>query len=195
MATKKGAAKAPPKEDPKAAPEAMLAPSRELFLRIYVAQGCLDAQKAYIAAGYSPNGAKQSAHQTLKLPAVRARLEILLRKQLQKVDITADRVMLELGRRAFSDIREIFDADGNLLPLTDLPDDAAAAIDGIEIVEEKDKGARTIKVRRSGKDAALGLLARHFKIAGHEIDESIGKALAFAERLAAAREREQRLRK
>jgi phage terminase small subunit len=172
-----------------------LPPTRELFLRLYVAQGCQNAAKAYVEAGYSPNGAKQSAHQVLKDPAVRARLEILLRKQLTKVDITADRVMLELGRRAFSDIREIFDADGNLLPLTDLPDDAAAAIDGIEIVQEAAGGAKTVKVRRSGKDAALGLLARHFKIAGHEIDESIGKALAFAERLAAAREREQRLRK
>ncbi len=184
-----------PKKNPAPGEGMTLSPTRELFLRIYMAQGCTDAGKAYIAAGYSPNGAKQSASQTLKMPAVRARLEILLRKQLQKVDITADRVMMELGRRAFSDIREIFDADGNLLPMTDLPDDAAAAIDGIEIVEEKDKGARTVKVRRSGKDAALGILARHFKIAGHEIDESIGKALAFAERLAAAREREARMRK
>lgn len=169
--------------------------SRELFLRIYVAQGCQNAGKAWVEAGYSPNGAKQSAHTALKEPRMQARLEILMRKQLEKADITADRVMMELGRRAFSDIREVFDADGKLLPMADLPDDAAAAIDGIEIIEDASDGARTVKIRRSGKDAALGILARHFKIAGHEIDESIGKALAFADRMLAARERVRTLRK
>lgn len=169
--------------------------SRELFLRIYVANGCKSAAAAWVEAGYSPNGAKQTAHSALKEPAMRARLEILMRKQLEKADITADRVMMELGRRAFSDIREVFDADGKLLPLVDLPDDAAAAIDGIEISEDGKGAGRTVKIRRSGKDAALGILARHFKIAGHEIDESIGKALAFADRLASARERVRTLRK
>lgn len=168
---------------------------RRLFVRALVANGH-DAAKAYRAVYGDVKGARQSAHAMLKMPDVQAELRRLSEKQLAQADITAERVMLELGRRAFSDIRQCFDADGNLLPIADLTDDAAAAIDGIEIaVDGKDDDAKTVKIRRNGKDAALGLLARHFKIAGHELDETVGKALVFAERMAAARERARKMRK
>jgi phage terminase small subunit len=167
--------------------------SRELFLRHYVAQGCQGLGAAYKAAGFS--GTRQTAHRLLQDPTMKARLAVLLKAELQKVDITAERTMMELGRRAFGDVRDLFDADGKLLPIAELSDAAAASIDGIEIEVDKEGKPTTVKVRRSGKDAALSILSRHFKIAGHEIDEAVGKLATFAERLAEARERERKLRK
>ena len=46
---------------------------------------------------------------------------------LKAADITAQRVLLELARVGFSDIRKIVDADGRLKALIDLDDDTAAA--------------------------------------------------------------------
>lgn len=167
---------------------------RELFVRAYMTNG-QDAGKAWVSAGGSQNGAKQSGYRVLQEPEVQAMLKAQLTRQLEEADITASRVMLELGRRAFADVRDCFDADGKLLPIAKLTDDAAASIDGIEVEVDKDGRPTTIKIKRAGKDPSLAVLARHFKIVGSDLDETVGKALAFAERLGRARERARQLRK
>ena len=50
-------------------------------------------------------------------------------------EITADRVLKEIARPAFLDIRKAFNADGSLKPIHDLDDDTAAAIAGLEVSE------------------------------------------------------------
>lgn len=168
--------------------------NRELFVRYMVANG-QNAAEAWVAAGGSEKGAKQSAHRLLQDPEVAAMLAKLVKRKLEQADITAERVMLELGRRAFADIRDIFTPEGKLRPVSELSADAAATIDGLDIEVDKDGNVTTVKVRRMGKDASLGILARHYKIVGSELDETVGKALAFAERLGRARERVRQLRK
>lgn len=138
--------------------------------------------------------------------AVRERIAELSETQLQASDITATRVMLELGRIAFSDVRKVFREDGQLIPVHELDDDAAAAIQGIEhethvLVGRKELNlatgemeptvtqVRTTKIKRANKDAALQTLAKHFKLIGDEGDGVNALANALADRLKTARKR------
>jgi hypothetical protein len=128
---------------------------------------------------------------------------------LKASDITAKRVMLELGRVAFSDVRKLYRPDGSMTPIHELDDDTAAAIAGLEFEERMEKETReevdlvtgevtqvkdwkpvrTVKVKRFGKDAALTTLAKHFKIIGDEADGVNALANALAGRLQGARSR------
>lgn len=165
---------------------------REMFVRAYISNGH-NAAQAWIAAGGSKASARQNAYEVLQEPGVKERIARLTAKALEVADITAQRTMIELGRVAFSDLRDCFDADGKLLPVHELSADAAAAIAGFEVeITETTKGdvtTRVAKIRRAGKEVALGLLARHHKLVGNELDETLGKAMQFGERLGRARER------
>lgn len=169
---------------------------RELFCREYVIDR--NGARAAAAAGFGPGGAKQRAYLLLEEPAVQRRIKELTKRALDRADITAERVMLELGRLAFADVRHLFDDKGELRPVHDLPDDVAATIAGLDVqVETSEKGSvitRTHKIRRSDKVQALGVLARHFKLVGTEIDETVGVAMAVAERMERAAERLKRMR-
>ncbi len=110
-------------------------------------------------------------------------------------NITPERVMRELERIAFQDIRPIFDNDGNLKPIHLLDDDTAATIASVDVeVKWQGKGddmvpVTTKKVRRVDKMAALNVLARHFKIVGDDNEGVNALASALAERLKRARNR------
>lgn len=55
--------------------------------------------------------------------------------------IDPERVLREVGRLAFSDIRELFDDAGKLLPVKQWPEDIARAVKSVEVVRGNvDKG-------------------------------------------------------
>jgi phage terminase small subunit len=56
-----------------------------------------NATQAYIAAGYSENGAGQSAYTLLRRPEVAAELDRRRAQIAKKNDLTAERIMKELG--------------------------------------------------------------------------------------------------
>ncbi len=167
--------------------------SRELFCREYVIDR--NATRAVTAAGYSAKtaqGARTMGSRMLQEPSVAARIERLMTKRLEEADITAKRVMTALARIAFAgDMRDLFDADGKLLPPQQWNDDIAEAMTGIDF----DSNGNLTKVRRNARDAALGHLARHFKIVGSEIDERLNEHIAVAERLERANARAARMRR
>lgn len=170
---------------------------REAFCREYVIDK--NGNRAAIAAGFAKTGARQKAWSLLQEPAVQKRIVELTKRLLHKTDITAERVMLELARLAFSDVRGLYDEHGNLKPVHELDDDQAAAIAGLDIEtstsEDGKRSIRTTKVRRTDKTQALQTLARHFKLVGTDMDEAVGAALAVADRMEQARERLKRMRK
>ena len=162
------------------------------------------AQQAGFVPGYAP--------QLFAREDVAARVQELNDMQLKAADITAERVMLELGRIAFADIRQIFDEQGALLPIHEIGDDAAAALAGIEIEQtvqsdgfeyvtdlitgkrtkqKRYKQVRIAKVKRYDKNSALTTLAKHYKIIGDEGDGINALASALGARLKGARERVQ----
>jgi phage terminase small subunit len=177
-------------------------PRLERFCREYVIDG--DGNRSAQAAGYAPGGARQQACKMLKRPEVQARIAELNNRLLRDADITAERVKLELARVAFADLRSLYRADGTLKAPHEIDDDAAASISGIDYetrtVESKKGGAKvttqTAKIRRFQKDAALRMLAQHFKIVGPEIDPgAFGQAVELGEQLERARARLARMRR
>jgi phage terminase small subunit len=70
-------------------------------------------------------------------------------------------------RLAFFDIRKLTDAEGNPIPINQLDDDTAAAIQGLELATERvrgdDAGAETVvrKYKVADKNAALERLFKH----------------------------------
>ena len=139
-------------------------------------------------------------------PEVARRVRELGDGLLRSADINAQRVMLELGRIAFADHRNLYDEDGELRNPRDLDDDSASAISGVTYEARTEPGPRVmdlatgklrpsrrtvqvVKIRKHDKVAALSLLARHFKLVGEDSDGVNALANVLADRLKAARQR------
>lgn len=95
-------------------------------------------------------------------------------KHLHKAELTAERVLEEMRRLAFSDLRQLFDAQGNLRPIHELTDEQAAAIASVEVVIKNvaagDKHVDTVhKVKAWDKPKALDMLGRHFNLLTEEV--------------------------
>lgn len=153
----------------------------ERFCREYLKDA--NATRAYIRAGYSKKGASQGAERLLRKVDVSARIAELQGKLADKLEITAERVLRETARLAFSDPRKYFNADGTLKRLVDLDDDAAAALASFESVEKAIPGGegQTEEVRKFkiwDKPSALGMLGKHLNLFAEKIE--IGEDLAAA---------------
>lgn len=68
-----------------------------------------------------------------RAPQVRNKAAQRVRDMLAEA-IDPDRVLREAGRIAYSDIRQLFDEKGKLLPITEWPDDISRAIAQVEVV-------------------------------------------------------------
>src|SRR5215510_12099596 len=88
----------------------------------------LNATQAAIRAGYSRQTASEQAYENLRKPQIAAAIATGKRQQLEKADLSAERILEEFRRLAFFDARTLFDDAGRLRPIADLPEDARAAI-------------------------------------------------------------------
>lgn len=138
----------------------------------------LNATQAAIRAGYASNSAKEQGCQLLTDDAVSALITDLKRKQFERIEITADKVLKEYAKIAFMDIREYYDANGRLLLPHDLSDAAAASLSGIDIDEiygfvagDKEKIGETKKIKLHNKLAALDSLGKHLGIFEKDNDQ------------------------
>lgn len=92
--------------------------------------------------------------------------------------IDPDRALRELASLAYSDIRDIFDADGNLLPIQQLPAHVAAAISSIEVVIKNAAAGdghtdRVHKIRLWDKPKMLATLLQHLGLLKETIEVSL----------------------
>ena len=139
-----------------------MTPKQAAFVDEYLID--LNATQAAIRAGYSAKTAGVVGHENLKKPEIAELLSSRMAAREGRTEITQDRVLLELSRLAFLDIRKAFDASGNLKEVCELDDDTAAAIAGIEISEsvgESGAVTRLKKIKFSDKRASLDLAGRH----------------------------------
>lgn len=93
----------------------------------------LNATQAAIRAGYSERTAKQQGARLLTNADVKAAIDAVLADREKRTGITQDRVLVEVGRVAFADIRKAvrwgmkevpigYDADGKRLPADQVGD-------------------------------------------------------------------------
>lgn len=118
---------------------------------------------AAIRAGYKAKAAYAQANKLLKQVEIRSILQQFEAKQIELADVTATNVLLEAARLTFSDLRRLFDADDEMLPIHQWPDDIARAVSSVEMHED---GGGIRKVRTWPKAEPMKLLAAHLRLTG-----------------------------
>lgn len=118
-----------------------LLPKQAKFVAEYLISG--NATQAALAAGYSPKTAHVIGQENLKKPVIASLLqakntEIAARQdeRLAAMELTKERVQREIARIAFFDARKMFAQDGTPLAITELDDDTASCIVGLDVLEE-----------------------------------------------------------
>jgi len=109
--------------------------------------------------------AASNASKLLRIAKVAEHVQRLLDEASERTAITTDRVLEEWGKMAFFDIRGFYNEDGSLKSITDLDDDAAAAIAGMEVKVLADKTgneyAKLHKIKLVDRKGNLDSIAKH----------------------------------
>jgi phage terminase small subunit len=139
-----------------------LTPKQRRFADEYLID--LNATQAAIRAGYSPKTAGQIGEENLKKPEIQKALQERMKARSERTGITQDRVLQEYARLAFFDPRKLFDESGNLKRVSELDEDVAAIIAGMDVVEigNAQVGEGLVrKLKLADKLGALNSVARH----------------------------------
>jgi len=169
-----------------------LTPKQTRFVAEYLID--LNATQAAIRAGYSAKTAGQMGDENLKKPQIQAELQKSMQERSARTEITQDRVLKELAKIGFADIRKavkwgesmaVMNEDSGemviahglaMLSSVDIDDDTAAAIS--EVSESK----QGLKVKFHDKRAALVDIGKHLGmfIDKAEITGKNGGPVAYA---------------
>jgi phage terminase small subunit len=159
-----------------------------------------NATQAAIRAGYSVRSAHITGSKLLTEPKVKkyidAKTAQFVAKAEQETGITVARVLKEVERIAYLDVEKMFDGNGALLPISQIPEDLRRAIAGFEVVEtfemQGDGKARhkvwtgyLKKVKLVSKDSMLTLSAKHLGM----LNETTVKVDDLVETIVKSRER------
>lgn len=150
----------------------------------------LSSGQAALRAGYK-NGKMGS--DLLADPRVADAVNIELEKHRKDMTVSVQRVIKELARIGYTDIRDLFDDNGRLLPVKQLPEDVARAVSSIKVVTNRIPGTdpveveHTVEVKFWDKKGGLELLGRYLKMYTDKLE--LTGNVALAERLKRARER------
>lgn len=162
--------------------------------RLFIAEYLIDlnATRAATAAGYSPETARQMGSENLSKPYIREEIERRLGQRLDKIEATADNIVNEVKRLAFTNFGRFIKVDANGSLYHDFRGATRDELDCIAelMVEEYTEGrgedkvsVRKTKFKRYDKLAAQQLLGRYRKIQAwtdrheHNIDD-LGKLLS-----------------
>jgi len=130
-----------------------------------------NATAAAIKAGYSKKTARNIAANLLTKVHIRTLIEQKVNKPLEKLEISADRVILELARIAFADSAKLYDDEGNLKHIKDLDEHTRAAVSAVEMEDYVTKGkkgnitkSKPKKIKMTDKSSSLNLLGKYYKL-------------------------------
>lgn len=124
----------------------------------------LNATQAAIRAGYSPDTAKQIGSENLSKPDIQEAIQLKQKELSEQTNITAKRVLEEYAKIAFSDIRELYSVDNDLLDVRQMEDSIAPAVASVEVDVMMMGGmavGHTKKVKMYDKLRALESLGKH----------------------------------
>lgn len=129
-------------------------------------------KRAYNAEKMNENAIRVEANRLINHPNVALRIEHYRQIALNRLNASVERIALEAARIAFFDARELFDDDGNPIPISELPEDVARVIVGLDVEDlfERDAEGKRTKVgivrkyKLGPKMQALEMLARWRKM-------------------------------
>ena len=143
-----------------------LTPQQSQFVIEYIVD--LNGTQAEIRSGYSENGAKETASRLITINNIAQAIQKQLDARAERTLVTADRVINELAKIAFIDVKDIFDENGNLIPVSELDNGVSAAISSIEVLKQKTEDGEDPewihKIKLWDKKSALETLAKHLHL-------------------------------
>ena len=149
-----------------------LDPKESRFVEEYLKD--LDPRRSAIEAGYSETTAASKAYQWVSnrkiKPHVFDAIDAAKQKRSKRTEITQDRVLQELAKVGFSDIRGALNSNGQLIAAQEWDDQFAGAVSSLEVVQrpsgEYDDDGKPImenvsKFRMWDKMNALEKMGKH----------------------------------
>jgi len=137
-----------------------LTPKQALFVQAYLVD--LNATQAAIKAGYSKKTAEVIGYQNLQIPLVAQAIQKAMDKRAAKFEITADKVLQEIAKLAFSNLQDFYNDDGTLKEIKELPREVAACLLSNKINLTEAAAIQEIKLH--DKKGSLELLGKHLKL-------------------------------
>lgn len=134
---------------------------QERFVIEFLIDG--NASAAARRAGYSTKTAGAIGDKLLKHAEIAKAIAKRQTKRLERVEVTAERVIAQLAATAFHDPLSAFDDEGNLKPLAEIPEATRSAM-LIEITEGVDQEGNPYQIRKTkfkDRDVSLDKLARN----------------------------------
>ena len=162
-----------------------LTPNQQLFVKCLLADQTFSVVNAARKAGYK--NPSQAGYKLLNNTLVSKVVGKAIKERMDRLDITADRVLEELACIAFYNPLELFDDAGGFVNVTNIPEALARAMSGMDVISYTDQEGSvhtTFKPRFSSKIAALELVAKHLGMAMGEskvqLEHNVGPELLEA---------------
>jgi len=129
------------------------------FVLLYAGEA--NGTKAAIGAGFSEKTARTVAARLLAKVDIRQAIHEQRNCLVEKQRVTVARTLREYARIGFSDIRQLFNDKGKLLPISEWSPGVSAAVQSLEITTLPSGKGKLTKLRLWPKTAALDTIAKH----------------------------------
>jgi phage terminase small subunit len=144
-----------------------LTDKQAMFAREYLID--LNATQAAIRAGYSEKTAGWIGPQLLTKTHIAIAVQEAMNSRAGRIEITADRVLQEIAKLAFSNLQDFYDEDGGLKAIHTLPRDVAACLLTNKINLTEACAIQEIKLH--DKKGSLELLGKHLRLFADRVPE------------------------
>ena len=168
-----------PSDSPEPSQPDALTSRQRAFVEEYLRTG--NGTQSAIKAGYSARSASTTASVMLRNERIRDALRGRQLRRARMADVNAASVLAHAQRLAMYDVRQLFDAAGNLLPVQEWPDDVAAAVQGIEVTGGVPGLPPRVSMKLADKGQATDRLMRHlgmFEADNRQGADALGQMLA-----------------
>lgn len=151
-----------------------LTPKQSRFVQEYLID--LNATQAAIRAGYSKKTAHAIGSENLSKPLIIEELQVERLRLAKVTKVTPERVIAELAKIGFSDVRSILTDEGGIQDVSDWSDDAAGAIASFEVAaapgHDGEPSGRVYKVKTWDKLNALEKMGKHLGMFATKVEHS-----------------------
>lgn len=148
-----------------------LTDKQERFCEEYVID--LNATQSAIRAGYSESGARTEGARLLANANIQERISELKKEISERNNISIDKYVNILDKLATFDISELYDENGSLKSIHQIPEEVRLAIESLDTDELRMDGlviGQVKKLKLTSRRAAIDLLLKH--LGGYEMDNS-----------------------
>jgi len=156
-----------------------ITPQERVLLTSYALTG--NMQKSMQKAGYPAFGAHKRGNQILKKKHVQRAYQEIMSRPLDELQANLLRIVRENAAVAFSDIGDVFDEEGNVLPVHEMPEHARRAVSSMKVTRRYYRnrdGDSDMEVTREvklwSKPQALELFFKYHEKIQQVVDEELG---------------------